>query len=290
MSSKPTVFITGASSFMGAHICHFLAPHCRIIGGYYQTKIHFPQVQSLRLDLTNRKDIDNVKNHNIDYIVHVAGKIKPSAHGLSAYQTNRLMMKHLLSLEKPMIYASSTAVHWEVDIPYVKARQEDEQELKSSGLPFVILRPCAPYGPSLKQHQPKHKESFQTLVDIVKKSPVIPILGDGQYLRQPVHVYDFAVLILHAIQNGLDQTAFDVAGSQAYTFTQIIRILQGSLHRKQPLIYIPKRIALAGSRLFPNLETSLVSVMDTSEAFDVSLVQNRIPLRSFGYGHLDLLI
>ena len=206
----------------------------------------------------------------------------------SAYDCNRLMMKNLLSLQKPMIYASSTAVHWNTTIPYVKARQEDEQDLQESGLPFVILRPCAPYGPPLKNHQPKHKESFQTLVDIVKKAPVIPILGDGQYLRQPVHVDDFSLLILQAIQNGCDSSIFDVGGSQAYTFTQVIKILQGSLHRRQPLLYVPKRLAMIGSRLFSNLEPSLVSVMDNSEAFDVSAIQNRIPLRSFGRGHVDL--
>ena len=53
------------------------------------------------------------------------------------------MMKNLLSLQKPMIYASSTAVHWNTTIPYVKARQEEKETCRIR-YPFVILRPCAP--------------------------------------------------------------------------------------------------------------------------------------------------
>lgn len=274
---------------MGAHACRFLAPHCNIIGVYHHTPIHFPQVTPLQIDLTNSEQIKELAPNDIDFIVHLAGKIKSASDGLSAYDCNRLMMKNLLSLQKPIIYASSTAVHWESSITYVKARQEDEKDLQASGLPFVILRPCAPYGPPLKNHQPKHKESFQTLVDMVKKAPVIPILGNGQYLRQPVHVDDFSNLILYAIQNGCDGSVLDVGGAQAYTFTQVVRILQGSLNRSQPLVYVPKRLAMIGARFFRNLEPSLVSVMDTSESFDVSKVQEKIPLRSFGKGHLDLL-
>ena len=287
--NETRVLITGASSFVGAHACRFLAGHCQLLGAYFQTPINFPQVTPLQIDLTNSQQVHHLNNNNIDFIVHIAGKIKSAKDGLSAYEANRRMMRNLLQLRKPMIYASSTAVHWNTTIPYVQARQEDERDLREPGIPFVILRPCAPYGPPLHNHQPKHKESFQTLVDIVKNAPVIPILGDGKYLRQPVHIDDFSALILQAIEHGCDNSIFDVGGSRAYRFTQIIQILQGSLQRRQPLIYVPKRIAMLGARLFPNLEPSLVSVMDTSESFDVSPIQQRISLRSFGQGHQDLL-
>ena len=52
-------------------------------------------------------------------------------------------------------------------------------------------------------------------------------------------------------QNGCDSSIFDVGGSKAYTFTQVIKILQGSFIG-MTLLYVPKRLAMIGARLFSN--------------------------------------
>ena len=199
------------------------------------------------------------------------------------------MLDTVLKLEKPIVYASSTAVHWTQDIPYVRIRREDEQRIVDTGLPYAIVRPCAPYGPKIPNYNPKHKESFQTLVDAIRYAPVVPVIGNGQYKRQPIHATDFAQLIWHCISQEETHVAFDAAGGSAHTFDEIIRMLQSKLHRKRPILHIPKRMAILASHLLGNLEPSLVGAMDNSESFDVSEITSRISLRDFETGCWDLL-
>ncbi len=286
--SKATVLVTGASSFLGAHTLLELQKHFRVIGIYNSTPLDFINAQSVQVDLTDERCLSLLQTLNVDWVVHLAGKIQNS-NGMMATDCNRKMLDTVLALKKPIVYASSTAVHWNYDIPYVHIRREDEKRIRQSGLPYVIVRPCAPYGPKVPKHQPKHKESFQTLVDFVRHAPVIPVIGNGKYLRQPIHAQDFAKLIAHCIQHNDTELSFDAVGATPHSFNDIIRILQSKIHRHRPLMHIPKRVAILGSKLFGNLEPSLVASMDSSESFDASPIQERIPLRGFEEGCWDLL-
>lgn len=287
-TDKPTVLITGSSSFLGAHTLLHLEQRCRVIGLYNTTKPTFTQSQVIQTDLTQPHAISDIGMLEFDWVVHLAGKIQ-STSAESATSINRKMLDTVLKLGKPIVYASSTAVHWTQDIPYVQIRREDEQRIIDAGLPYAILRPCAPYGPRILGYTPKHKESFQTLVDAIRYAPVIPVIGNGRYMRQPIHATDFAELIWHCISKRETNVAFDAAGGSAHTFDEIIRILQSKLHRKRPIVHIPKRLAILASYVSSNLEPSLVGAMDNSESFDVSEITSRIPLRDFETGCWDLL-
>ena len=252
---------------MGAHVCRFFQ-YCHVVAAYHSNPVYLPNITSIRVDLTTPRSVRLLQNQNVDIIIHLASKIKSSTKGTSAYDCNRQMMKHLIQVQKPMIYCSSTAVHWNVDVPYVKSRLEDEDEIQSSTIPYVVLRPCAPYGPPLVFHKPTHKESFQTLIDVVRYAPIIPVIGDGEYKRQPVHRMILCT-IFYYIARDLDGSRIDVAGSKSYSFNSLITILKKHYKDQLLLIHIPKKLALIGARtnIFPNLEESLLSVIDISEEF-----------------------
>lgn len=283
--SNKKILVTGASSFIGAHACRILSQHHNTLGIWNSTPTNMPDILTEQADFTQIETANRFSD--IDCIVHLAGKIKDSQSG-TAQEINQKLMTTVLTIGKPIIYCSSTAVHWKRKVSYVESRIDDEQRLRDSGLPYVILRPCAPYGPPLQHHSPKHTESFQTLVNAVKTLPVIPLIGDGLYLRQPVHVEDFCNLMLYFLETGFANQELDVAGGKSYTFRDIIRILQISSNRLRPLVPIPKRLAMLGAKILPNLEPSLISVIDTDEYFDVHEIQRLVSLRTFEDGHTDL--
>ena len=285
---QTTVLITGCSSFLGAHTLLHLEQKCKTIGLYHTTKPTYTTSSVLQLDLTDPKAVNELSDHHCDWVVHLAGKIQSTA-SQSATEINRRMLDTVLQLGKPLVYASSTAVHWKQDIPYVQIRREDERRIIDSGIPYAILRPCAPYGPEIKGYNPKHKESFQTLVDAIRHAPIIPVIGNGQYKRQPIHALDFAELIWNCILNNETSITFDAAGASAHSFDQIIRLLQAGIHRHRPILHIPKQMAMIASHFVSNLEPSLVGAMDNSEIFDVTDIAARIPLRRFDEGCWDLL-
>ena len=200
-------------------------------------------------------------------------------------------MSTVLSVGKPVVYASSTVVHWSRNPPYVESRREDERRLAESGLPHIILRPSAPYGPKLLVHQPKHTESFHTLVDLIRRFPVVPLIGDGLYRRQPLHVDDFSQVILECLSKDFPNQGFDVGGAQSYTFAEIIQMLAKGMGRRRRLVSLPAPVLLQLARWLPNLEPSMLEVIDEDETADPAQIGDYlgwIP-RDFSVGMYDLL-
>ena len=188
-------------------------------------------------------------------------------------------------------YASSTVVHWQREIPYVLSRREDEERLATSGIPYAILRPSAPYGPRHFHHQPRHRESFHTLTWFVRNFPFVPRIGSGLYRRQPVHVHDFAKAIDVLIRKPLPNEAFDVGGGTAHTFNEIIAIIGAACCKTPKPLTIPKWGMVKLAEYLPDFDPSLIDAIDEDELADPTALETRTNLvfRSFEVGVRDLL-
>jgi dihydroflavonol-4-reductase len=76
--------------------------------------------------------------------------------------------------------------------PYGRSKQAGEEVVRSSGLPFTILRPPAVYGPADRQ--------FLRLFRLARTG-VLPLLGDGQQELSLVFVHDLAEGAIAAAQS-----------------------------------------------------------------------------------------
>ena len=290
------LLVTGASSFVGAHFCQIASKLHDVYAVYFSTPIRLHHLTPIRADLRKERDLRVLRELDVDAVIHIATKIKATATpefspAEAGYQINRRMMEGVLSLQKPIVYASSTVVHWQSDSPYVKSRREDESDLITSGLPYAILRPSAPYGPKLANHHPAHKESFHTLVDWVRSSPVVPVIGSGKYRRQPIHVADFANSILSLLENELPNAVFEAGGADALAFNEIIDHIATALHKKARRLHLPKALFVAMAKWHPDFDPTLIRAIDEDEIADPTSLskQTGIIPRSFSQGVTDLL-
>jgi NADH dehydrogenase len=210
------LFVTGASSFVGAHFCaRAVARGHRVTGLWRNTRLSLPGVDAIRGEVQAISPVAGT-----EVVVHLAMQV----FARDAPARNGAMLDAVLGWKLPVAYGSSTTVHWPVKSAYARSRAEDESRLLASGLPVAIVRPCAPYGPPLPGHTPAHRESFHRLAAICRRAPILPIPGDGRYRRQPVHVHDFADAILALIENGTTG-AFDAGGPEPIQFRAIVRAL-----------------------------------------------------------------
>ncbi|MDP6933454.1 MAG: NAD(P)-dependent oxidoreductase [Myxococcota bacterium] len=271
------IAVTGGSSFVGAHFCRLASTRHQVIPLYHSTPTVLNGTTPLRCDLRSQRDMARLRELAPELIVHLACRIKAPPIGdetpsEAARNINRAMLDAVLSLEKPLVYASSTVVHWEGDSPYALGRREDEKRVGSSGLPYAIVRPCAPYGPRLVGHQPGHKESFHLLARLVRSLPAIPVVGDGRYRRQPVHVDDFARSILSLIDQGLPSQSFDAGGAEELTFDEVVDTLAKVMGRRVNKIHIPKQLFVRLARIAPDFDPELMDTMDCDDVADPSLL------------------
>ena len=261
--SRPSLFVTGASSFVGAHFCRLAALRgYRVRGLWRNTPLALAGVEAVQ------GDVASIDDPQADVIVHLAAKVMAD----DAPDQNRAMLDRVLAWKRPVVYASSTVVHWPTDVAYARSRREDEARLAASGVEHVIVRPCAPYGPRLVGHQPAHKESFHTLVDWVRRLPAIPVIGNGRYRRQPVHVDDFNDAILGLIDRRSADTwgqAYDAGGPDALTMREVITVLGGHARRPwTPLLRIPTGAAWLAAHGLPSMRPELIRTFAMDDAVD----------------------
>ena len=249
---------------MGAHFCVRASHQHEIFALHHTTSVALNGVTPIKADLRSYRGVRRVQDLNFDAVVHLATKVK----GHDAHRTNRAMMDAVLSWQKPVVYASSTVVHWEQSTPYGESRKEDEARLKDSGLPWVTVRPSAPYGRRLLNHQPKHKESFHTLTDWVRHSPFVPVIGSGRYRRQPIHVDDLSDCMLHFLANELPCRAFDAGGAEALTFDEIIDVIACSLNKKVKKVHLPQALFVQLARFHQEFDVDLIRAVDEDEVAD----------------------
>jgi NADH dehydrogenase len=105
---------------------------------------------------------------------------------------------------------------------YFHAKHRAEEAVKSSGVDWTILRPSIVFGPG---------DGFiSRLADVVKKAPVIPILGSGKSLFQPISVFDLGDAIAGALTNAetIGQT-IDLAGPDTLTLREMTDLVAKKL-------------------------------------------------------------
>jgi len=127
---------------------------------------------------------------------------------------------------KRFIQMSALGVDSDLDTEYMQTKRLGENVVKSSGLDFTIFRPSVVFGP---------EDRFVNLfAKMIKRLPVVPVIGDGQYRLQPVSVYNVVDGFVKCLES--TQTfgkIYDIAGSEKYTFNEILDIIGKSLGKKR---------------------------------------------------------
>ena len=263
--------VTGASSFVGAWFCLAAQRGHEVIGLAHETSLNLPGVRTVRLNLGAADAAGQLAALRPDAVVHLACKVMGSGPAggpeTAATRLNRRMMDAVLAVGAPILYGSSTCVHWPKDTAYAQSRREDEARLAASGLPWAALRPSAPYGPALPGHHPRHPESFHTLTRWVRRG-VVPVPGDGRALRQPIHVEDLSLAALALIEGGLPNEALDAGGPEALPFNVIIDLLAEAMGRRARKVHLPLGLLVRVARRLPGFEPALLAAAGCDDPVD----------------------
>lgn len=282
------LLVTGASSYVGANFCLLArdAGH-DVLALHHKTPLNVPGVRSQAVDLGSAQAAKHLASlPEPDAVIHLACKVMGTGDGRGrtpAMDLDRAMMDRVLEVAVPTVYASSTCVHWQGLSGYAAQRREDEDRLAASGLPWATLRPSAPYGPRLGDHQPGHRESFHTLADLVKRSPVVPLVGWGRALRQPIHVDDFGGAILALLDQGLPDRAFDAGGAEALPFHRIVQRIGHHLGTHRLRVPVPVPLLTQAARFMPDMDADLLATADQDDLADPGELERQTGLEMRGF-------
>ncbi len=126
---------------------------------------------------------------------------------------------------------------------YHRSKWRAEEAVRSSGLDWTIFRPSIIYGPG---------DGFVTLLAwMVRRLPVVPVIGSGRARLQPIPVAQVA----EGFARALDHTpsigrVYDVGGPDAHALTEVLDLIATVIKgRRVPKVHVPLSLVRPMTRL-----------------------------------------
>ncbi len=121
---------------------------------------------------------------------------------------------------------------------YMQGRYLAEQMLKDSGLDWTIIQPSVLFG--------KDAPFIKGLTDLIRTAPVVPLIGGGKTMFQPIYVEDVVTVIMKVLEDPARTNGkiYTIGGPEYYSFRQVIDVLLDTMHASR--IKAPAPTALVG--------------------------------------------
>jgi len=208
---------------------------------------------------------DDLEKHleGVEAVIHLVGIIREDpAKGMTFDKLHTQATQKVINAMKKagvkrLAHMSALGVGPEDWTGYFRTKREEEEAVKNSGLDFTIFRPSVIYSP---------RDEFVNMLSMqVKLMPILPVLGDGKYLLQPVSANDVAAGFVKCLS--MDETigkTYEVGGPEQMNYDQILdEVALAMGKRPRPKIHIPLALmrpvirALDGFQFFPVTEGQL---------------------------------
>jgi len=242
------VFITGASGFVGRHLVKALSGDSAVDNIYAlyrkEEQIAFvPKVNPVIGDLDKLPEIN--PDARIDIFVHLAGYFKTESRKLCE-NVNLQGTKNAIKFCKNngvrrILFFSTINVDLKTKGNYANTKLMAEEEIKKSGLEYMIVRPALIYE--------GRTGSLGKIMDYVEKLPFVPVFGNGNAKEQPIHIDELVSLTVAMIKDFRSGTILYAAGKEAMTMRDMIKIIARTMNRKARVLPVPAKPVHAVLRL-----------------------------------------
>jgi NADH dehydrogenase len=149
-----------------------------------------------------------------------------------------------------LVHMSALGARPDAPARYHRSKAAAEALVRSSGLDWTIFRPSLVYGPG---------DAFVNLFDRISRwSPIVPVMGPGTNLLQPVAVEIVAEAFATALKStsSIGQT-IDLCGPERLSFRAVLRRILAARSRSRWVVSVPWPVARLQARImewaFPTL-------------------------------------
>jgi nucleoside-diphosphate-sugar epimerase len=273
------VLVTGASGFIGTALVPRLAAagHVpRVLVRREPATPPAPPVEVVRGDL-DAPDTLPAAVDGCEAVVHLgaatsAGRLDPAlAYRVNVGGTTALVEACLASGCRRVLVMSTQHVHLPHCGLYGRTKRIADTLFEDSGLGVTVLRPSLVYGPGTRG-------VFVKLAALVRKLPVIPVIGPGRWHLRPLYLDDLLTIIVDTLAHPeFAGRTYDVGGPDYVTYDEFLTAICTALGRPCRRVHLPIPVSFA---LAWTLERLLPSPPLTVENVYGSLLEAPCDLRA----------
>ncbi len=284
------ILITGATGYIGRHLAQHLAaqgerPRC-LVRDITRAKTILPpdKVEFVEGDTTQPHTL-TAAVQGVDTIVHTAF-ITADHKALSSNYYENTNVNGTANLIKAAKDAGVTRIielsglGTKPDKPgsYMEGRYQAEKMLVDSGLDYTIIQPSVLFG--------KGASFIKGLADLVSTVPVLPLIGGGHTMFQPIFVDDVVTVITKVLEDssGTNKKTYTIGGPAYYSFSQIFDLLSKTMHKNRLKVYAPTPLVGLGAAVMaavlpkPPLTPAAMTLFSFNNTTDLNSVE-----RDFGF-------
>ncbi len=304
------ILVTGGTGFTGAALVkRLLADGHEVVALDYNEGLETPELRSQGADVhrgsvTDAELVDRCME-GVDVVHHLAAAFRelnvPESHYDDVnVEGTRITLEaaHRHGVKK-FIYCSTCGVHGNIERPpadedapiapadyYQRTKYEAEPLVKAyvdKGLPSLILRPAAIYGPG-------DPERFFMIFKRVAKGS-FPMFGNGKTLYHPLYIDNLVDAFVLAMESARgDGREYLIADEEYYSIEEIVREVGNALEIPLKIHHYPVTpLVIAGHimekackpfRITPPIFPRRVDWYRQNRAFDVSRAKRELGYKS----------
>lgn len=266
------VALTGASGFLGRELVRQLEKAGHEVRLLLRTSSKWQGEQKVfRLDFSNSSALSEALN-GVNVLLHAAGVTNGSDQVLrdTNIEMTRQLTKALPDSVKRVVYISSAAATMRKGLygeSKLKAEEIIKTSAKESGREWVMLRPTLIVGPG-------DSKNLASMVNWVKRSPLVPVLGGGKFKVQPVFIEDAAKAMVNAVTTSAVNAVYHITGPEQVSLREMLEEIKRRTGSSCFFVSVPLgpvQVAVkAWAMIWPwtKLPVKQISELDKHEAFD----------------------
>ncbi len=191
-------------------------------------------------DITDPLSLSGIMN-GCEVVIHLVGIIREVPRkGITMNRIHVEGTRNIVTETKKtginrFLHMSALGVKENSRVAYHQSKWEAEQIVRESGLSYTIFRPSVIFGEG-----GPGPNFVDQLRDLVKNAPIVPVIGDGSSLLQPVSVKNVADGFAKGLE--LKQTigkTYELGGPEQISYLKILSLIADSLDKRLKKIHVP---------------------------------------------------
>lgn len=161
------------------------------------------------------------------------GNTDPSQFERNNVRSTQVVLEQLaLAGIERLVHVSSSVVKSVATDLYTQTKRSQEQLVQEQWSDAVVLRPTLMFGWFDRKH-------LGWLARFMQKLPLFPIPGSGRFIRQPLYVGDFCMLIQRCLEDPALQGTYDITGLEKVSYLSLMRQLRRAVNSRTWIIHLP---------------------------------------------------
>jgi len=240
------ILLTGATGTVGRAVLSRLADSAEPVRCLVRDPRRLgPERVRVQIVLGDLADPASFRNalRGVDTVIHLAASIRDQPRGsieeLNGMATMRLVRAAERAGARRFVFFSAIGASPQSSARFMRSKALATHAVQSADLQTTIFRPSIVYTPG---------DPWLTLLERMAWLPMVPVSGSGRALYQPIWAEDAADAVLAALDlpDSAKRRTFDLAGPDALSYDDLVRIVLRPLDRDRPLMHVPLFLVRGG--------------------------------------------